>query len=155
MSNFTCPNSLSRIFFNIGPRTFSFAPPIVDIFIYISAKKRTETDQYSLSYGPAKFDVATTNFEPLIRRSVSLSISALWTRMIHQNVGTDVGYHRANREAEKNSASYLLIWYNAEVWSCHGWRFFGVCSANSRIVPDHNTQKFFFRPSPKKVGIPT
>ena len=109
MSDFTCPNSLIRIFFIISPQTFSFVPPLVDIIIYIYAQKSTATDRYSLSYGPAKFDVATTNFEPIIRRSVSLSISALWTRMIHQNVGTDVGYHRANGEAEKKSASYLLI----------------------------------------------
>ena len=97
MSNFLCRNSPSRIVVNIGARHFAFARTIVDTISYIYVKKSTPTDRYSSRIGPAKLDNETTNFEAFIRRAVSLSISALWSHKIHQNVAHDVGYHLPNR----------------------------------------------------------
>ena len=76
---------------------------------------------------------STACFEARTRRPISSSISAPICRMIHQNVANDVVYRRANLEADKTSASYLILRYNAEVGSCHIiWRaykspyFFGA-----------------------------
>ncbi len=122
MSDFPCQNSLGRIFINIGARHFSFARTIVDKITFIYAQQSTPTDRYWWRIGPAKLDVATTNFEAWFRRPISSSISAPFYQLIHQNVSNDVVYCRANREANMTSASYLILRYNAEVGSCHGWR---------------------------------
>jgi hypothetical protein len=45
-----------------------------DITISVYAQKSTATDQYSLSYGPAKFDDAMARFEVKTRRAITLLI---------------------------------------------------------------------------------
>lgn len=124
-------------------RHFLIAQTIVNIIVSIFAQKSKATDRYSSSYGPAKQDVATTNFEPLIRRAVSLSISALWSLNIHQNVANDVFDHSLNRgvhtvpASQKNNVQKPGVLARRLV----SWFFF----SNTSIVvrppsPMHNTK---------------
>ena len=68
-----------------------------------------------MSYGPAKFESTTARLDAKTRRAVSSSISALTYQIIHQNVGNDVLYHRANRDGDKMTGLYLNTVYSAEV----------------------------------------
>jgi len=65
------------------PRHLLIVLTIVDIKISIFAQKSTATDQYSLSYGPAKFDVAMASFEAKTRRAITLSILVRCRRFLH------------------------------------------------------------------------
>jgi type IV secretory pathway TrbD component len=53
-------------------------------------KKSTATDQYRLSYGPAKIDAAMARFDAKIRRAITRSILDLCRHIMHLNVADNI-----------------------------------------------------------------
>jgi hypothetical protein len=64
-------------------------------------KKTTATDQYRLSYGPAKIDAAMARFDAKIRRAITRSILDLCRHIMHLNVADNIIYHFSRRNLDK------------------------------------------------------
>ena len=74
------------------PRCSSIAATIIDIISCICVQKSTATDQYSSSYGPAKYDVAMASFEVKTRRAITRWTLVRCRWFLHANAVNDVGY---------------------------------------------------------------
>ena len=98
----------------------------------IFVQKLTAMDQYSLSYGPAKFDVAMVSFDVETRWAITQWISVRGHRFLQENVVNDVGYHSENRgttaKRRDQTRRDIATWRQIS-WFVDGiWRFSCTCT---------------------------
>ena len=70
-------------------------------------KKSTATDQYRLSYGPAKFDAAMARFDAKIRQAITRSNLDRCHHIMHLNVADNIIYHFSRRNLDKQQRELL------------------------------------------------